>query len=176
MCITHVNERMVRTTSPEYTRSGSGSDCDDEVAAGIEVAATDVRVGRMLLEHFARTQFELNPIRAGRHLDGVAAVAGGRRVVASVAGDSVRVTFRPISATDLSLALTVPEIVAPRRRSSRPANGWPGWHATELSGRDSAPRNRGTAHSAGSYCKRDADSLPFRCISCCPRRIEHQSL
>jgi hypothetical protein len=33
-----------------------------------------------------------------------------------------------------------------------------------------------SAHSADNYCKRDADSLPFRCISSCPRRIEHQSL
>jgi hypothetical protein len=23
-----------------------------------------------------------------------------------------------------------------------------------------------SAHSADTYCKRDADSLPFRCISC----------
>ena len=86
-------------------------DRDDEVAARVDVAPVDARVRRMLLEAFAGTQFELNPIRALGHLDGVATVS---------------VTLRPGSATDLSLAQTVPEIVPPAGCFTPPASGCPG--------------------------------------------------
>lgn len=166
--------------------SGWLFDRDDEIAAGVEIAV-DMNVVGVSGERFARPELQLDPLRAERHLDRVAAVDGGGRVVAHVR--------RGVDGGDFP--------AGERRRAAggagRPRNGaadlrffaaddrlaaMAGDRGEKGENRDGEARREGLFRGPGVLCGcsregqvvgRDGWTVPSF-ISFCPRSIEHHSL